>query len=161
MMPFDRRVTLPGPRLGGSAIYLLMNLPLGIASGTLLVTLISAGVSTAVVWVGLPLSALAVLVARGGARLERARVYVLLGTYIAMPYLPLPESGGRHRWVTRLRDVTTWRGVAYLFLLFPIGIVEFVLVVTFWTTGLGLVADFLDAVRRMAAPPSTRKSSRS
>jgi len=37
-----------------------------------------------------------------------------------------------------LRDASTWRDLTYFFLLFPLGIVEFVLVTTFWATSLGL-----------------------
>jgi hypothetical protein len=56
-----------------------MNLPLGIVGFVTLFTLLVTGLSTAVVWVGLPLLAFAVLLARGAARAERARVYALPG----------------------------------------------------------------------------------
>jgi hypothetical protein len=134
------RGSVQRPPLGGSLAYLLMNLPLGVLWFTVLVTLVAVGVSTAIVWVGVPIAAFAVLLWRGGARVERARVYALLGNYIDLPYRSLPEAGQKQRWKARLRDAATWRDMAYLLLLLPLGILEFTLVVTFWSVSLALVA---------------------
>ncbi|MGH3431591.1 MAG: sensor domain-containing protein [Thermocrispum sp.] len=130
--------TIPRPPLGGSLAFLLLSFPLGIAWFVMLVTLISVGVGTAVVWVGLAVLALAVLGWRGGAQVERARVYALLDTVIANPYRALPAGSQGPRWKARLRDPQTWRDLAYLFVLFPLGIVEFTLVVASWGYGIGL-----------------------
>lgn len=127
------------PPIAGSIAYLLLNLPVGIAGFVVLVTLSAVGVSTAVVWVGVPIAALAVLCARGGAKVERARIYALLGAYIPLPYRPLPEGGQKARWRARLRDGATWRDFAYFLLLFPLGVAEFVVVVTCWALSLGLI----------------------
>ena len=129
----------PNTPFGGSLAYLLMNLPLGIAGFTVLLTLITTGIGTAIVWVGLPLAAFAILLARGAARVERARVYALLDTFIPLPYLPLPIGSQRLRWKARLRHLSTWRDLAYFFVLFPVGVIEFVLVVTFWSTSLNVI----------------------
>lgn len=83
------------PPFGGSVVFLLMNLPLGVAAFTVLTSLTAAGLGTVVVWVGVPLLALLVLGVRGAARMERARVYALLDRYIDLPYLPLPHGGSR------------------------------------------------------------------
>ncbi|MGW5055208.1 sensor domain-containing protein [Actinokineospora sp. NPDC004072] len=128
--------TTPRPPLAGSVVYLLMNLAVGIAGFVTLVTLFAVGVGTAVVWVGLPVLALAVLLCRGGAQVERARVYALLNTYIAVPHSPLPETG---RWKARLKDGGTWRSLAYFLLLLPIGVFEFTVVVVLWSTSLALI----------------------
>ncbi|WP_020667872.1 sensor domain-containing protein [Amycolatopsis nigrescens] len=126
------------PPVGGSVTYLLMNLPVGIAGFVVLLTLFSVGIGTAVVWVGLPIAGLAVLLARGAARVERARIYALLDSYIPIPYRPLPEHGMKARWKARLRDGATWRDILYFFVLFPLGVLEFVLTLTFWATSLAL-----------------------
>lgn len=133
---FQEDGTAPRPPIGGSLVYLVMNLGVGIAGFVTLVTLLAVGVGTAIVWVGLPVLALAVLVCRGGAQVERARVYALLNTYIARPHSPLPESG---RWKARFTDGLTWRSCAYFLLLLPVGIVEFSVVVTLWAVALGLL----------------------
>ncbi|AXB44833.1 sensor domain-containing protein [Amycolatopsis albispora] len=128
------------PPFAGSLGFLLMNLPIGIFGFTLLFTLATTGISTAIVWVGLPIAALAVLLARGGARVERARVYAMLDTYIPVPYRALPEGSQKDRWKVRLKDGATWRDAAYFFLLFPLGIIQFVLVTTFWAVSLAFAA---------------------
>ncbi|MDQ0377101.1 sensor domain-containing protein [Amycolatopsis thermophila] len=131
--------TRPRPGVLGSLGYLLTNLPLGVAGFSAMVTLFTAGLSTAIVWVGLPVLAAAVLIARAAGRFERDRVHRLLGTYVATPYKPLPPGGLKGRWKARISDGATWRDALYLVLLLPIGIAEFVTVVTFWSVGLALV----------------------
>ncbi|OXM59445.1 sensor domain-containing protein [Amycolatopsis vastitatis] len=126
------------PPFGGSVVFLLMNLPLGVLAFGLLTSFTAAGLGTAVVWVGVGLLALVVLAVRGAARLERARVYALLDRYVDLPYLPLPVGRQSLRWKARLKDPSTWRDLVYFFLLFPLGIVEFVLVTAFWSTSLAL-----------------------
>lgn len=134
----DHDGTPPQPPLGGALAYLLLNLPLGIAWFTVLVTVVAVGVSTAIIWVGLLVAGFAVLLWRGGAHVERARAYALLDTYIAVPHRPLPDAGPAARWRARLRDGATWRELVYLLLLLPAGIIQFTLVVSFWSTSLAL-----------------------
>lgn len=134
----ERDGTKPNPPLLGSFAYLVLNLPVGIASFVFVVTMVSVGLSTAIVWIGVPVLALAMLVWRGGARLERQRVHGMLGTYIASPYRPLPQ-GLSAQWKTRLRDGATWKDMAYFVLLLPVGIAEFTLMVSFWSTSLWLL----------------------
>ncbi|NIH82225.1 sensor domain-containing protein [Amycolatopsis viridis] len=132
--------TRPRPAVLGSLGYLLSNLPLGVAGFSVMAVLFTAGLGTAVVWVGLPVLAAAVLIARGAGQLERVRVHRMLGTYIATPYKPLPAAGVKARWLARLSDGATWREVLYLVVLLPLGIAEFVVVVTVWSIGLALAA---------------------
>src|SRR5699024_35650 len=110
------------PPLTGALVYLLSNLPLGVFWFTLLLTLIITGASTAIIWVGIPISALAILLWRAGAQLERRRSRALLRTPVEEAYRPLPAQGHKQRWLTRLRDSTTWRDLRYLLLLYQIRI---------------------------------------
>lgn len=130
--------TTPHPPFGGSLAYLLLNLPLGIAWFTLLVTFVTVGVSTAIIWVGLLVAGFAVLLWRGGAHVERARAYALLDISIPLPDRSLPDTGQAARWRARLRDAATWRELAYLLLLLPAGIIQSTLVVSFWSTSIAL-----------------------
>jgi len=132
----ERDGTRPNPPLWGSLAYLLMNLPIGIAGFVFVVTTMSVGISTVIIWVGLGVLALAVLVWRGAARLERLRVHAMLGTYVADPYRPLPEGAGR--WVARFKDPATWKDMAYFVLLLPVGIAEFTISITTWSVGIYL-----------------------
>ncbi|UQS22814.1 sensor domain-containing protein [Amycolatopsis thermalba] len=132
--------TRPRPPVLGALGYLLSNLPLGVAGFALMVTLFTAGLGTAIVWVGLPVLGLAVLIARAAGRFERARVHRMLGTYVVTPYKLLPEFGLRARWRARLTDGATWRDALYLVLLLPLGIAEFTIMVVFWSVGLAATA---------------------
>lgn len=126
------------PPVVGSLGYLLLNLPLGVAGFAVLLVLTVAGVGMAIVWIGVPLVALAILLARGAGHLERVRIHALLGTYIPPAHRPLPPGGQKQRWKTRLTDSATWRDYTYFFLLLPLGIAEFVITVTAWSVSLAL-----------------------
>lgn len=128
--------TRPDPPVLGSLAYLAMNLPIGIASFVFVVTAVSLGVGTIIVWVGLAVLAVAVLAMRGMAGLERLRVHAMLRTYVATPYRPLPDKG---RWLSRVKDPATWKDMAYLLLLLPLGIAEFTVMVVSWSVSLYLL----------------------
>lgn len=127
------------PPLGGSLVYLVLNFLLGIVGFVVLLTLTITGISTAIIWAGIPITALAILVARGGAQMERARTSALLDVTIPEPGDTMPAGTWKTRWSHRLRDSLTWRSYLYFFLLFPLGIAHFVLVVTLWSVSLGLI----------------------
>lgn len=135
MTTTDRDGTRPNPPLLGSLAYLVMNLPVGIASFVFVVVTLSVGVGTAIIWVGLAVLALGVLAMRGLASLERMRVHAMLGTYVASPYRPLEGKG---RWLTRIKDPATWKDMVYLVLMLPLGIAEFTITVVFWSVSLYL-----------------------
>ncbi|OLR90247.1 sensor domain-containing protein [Actinokineospora bangkokensis] len=127
----------PRPSVAGSLGFLVMNLAVGIAGFVGLVVLTAVGLGTAVIWVGVPVLVLAVLCSRGGARLERARIYAMLDADIPAPYPRLPEE---KRFRARFKDVNTYRDALYFLLMLPVGIFEFVVVVVLWSVGLGLLA---------------------
>lgn len=127
------------PRLLGALAYLVSNLAAGIVGFVLMVTLISVGIGTAVIWVGVAVLALALVVLRGAARLERRRVHAMLDTYIASPYRTPRAGPVARRLLARLGEAATWRDLVYVLLLLPLGIVEFTLMVVFWSVSLGLL----------------------
>ncbi|MFI6025951.1 sensor domain-containing protein [Amycolatopsis magusensis] len=130
----------PRRRFFRALAYLLLNLPIGVAGFSILFALTSLGFSLAVVLIGLPLLGLTALLARSLARMERARVHTMLGTYIPAPHL-VPSAGGQfRRWTAPLRDGATWRDLLYVFLLFPLGVLQFSLVVGAWSVSVALLA---------------------
>ena len=135
MTTTHRDGTRPNPPLLGSLAYLVMNLPIGIGTFTLVVVSMSLGLSTMIIWVGLAVLAVGLLVMRGLTGLERMRVHAMLGTYIASPYRPLPAKG---RWLARVKDPATWKDLAYLVLMLPVGIGEFTVMVVMWSVSLYL-----------------------
>jgi hypothetical protein len=131
----ERDGSRPNPPLLGALAYLVMNLPIGIASFVFVVTTVSVGVSTVIIWVGLAVLAVAVLAMRGMATLERLRVRTMLGTYVASPYRP---AGKKSRWLSRVKDPATWKDMVYLVLMLPVGIAEFTITVVLWAVALYL-----------------------
>jgi signal transduction histidine kinase len=120
-------------------LYLLLAFPLGTTYFMLLVTGVSIGVSLAVVGVGLLILVLTVYGWTYAARLERELAIHLLGASIRPFSMPHRESLGP--W-PRLRKIlgepTTWKGLAYVLIEFPFGVVSFVLAVTFLLVALAL-----------------------
>jgi hypothetical protein len=129
--------TVGTPSVGGSTVFLLTTMPLGVFWFGFTVAVLASGIPLLLFWVGLPIAMFGMVTWRGGARLERARVRALLGRYIAEPYKPLPD-GFVPGMKARAADPATWRDMVYLVLLFPVGLFWFVLFTTLWAVGLGL-----------------------
>jgi signal transduction histidine kinase len=111
-----------------STLFLLSSLPLGLVWFAVLAVLLSAGVPLTIVWVGLPILALATQVCVLGTDVERWRLAALLGIRLSSPYRPLPPEQALARGRVRAADPALWRGLLYLLLLLPIGLVELVVV---------------------------------
>jgi signal transduction histidine kinase len=127
------------PRTWTAALYLLASLAVGVFWFVVLVTGISVGLSLVIIWVGLPILAGTMLAWRGGAWLERRWVGFTLGAHIAEPYRPLPDGGLLARWLAMAADPATWKDFAYLVLLFPLGLVWFMVTVTLWSLALTML----------------------
>jgi signal transduction histidine kinase len=106
-------------------IFMVLSFAVGLFWFIVLVVLIATGAGLSITLVGLPMLAGTLILWTYGARLERYRVNSMLGTNIQNPYRPLPEGTNWLRFKTRALDPHTWLDLLYLFLLFPIGIVEF------------------------------------
>ncbi len=118
------------PNALAAGFYLLTNLVTGIFWFTLVFVLMVVGLATSIVWVGIPILWLAMNVMRGGAAVERAWVRTALRTDIPRPYRVQIEGTLWQRWKQRFTDPATWRDFGYLALLLPVGIMEFVAVIT-------------------------------
>jgi signal transduction histidine kinase len=114
-------------------VYLVSGMVLGLAWLIALAVLISVGIGTAVVIVGIPILALTMLLWRFGADTERERAALVLGAPITRPAPRAPRPSG---WLRRLgglvREGRTWRDLGYMLLLGPIGIVAGTIAVAAW-----------------------------
>ena len=118
--------------------YLLLDLVVGVAGFTFVVTGLSLGVGLLITLIGVPILVLTLLGCRGAAWLERRRAR-LLDLDLPDPR-PLDGTGSFLRRASRpLVDGVAWRSAAYLVLMLPVGIVTFTVAVTVWTTALGLL----------------------
>ncbi|MGL5910584.1 MAG: sensor domain-containing protein, partial [Phycicoccus sp.] len=111
--------------------YCVTSLPLAGFWVTILTVALVLGGVLVVLWVGLPLLAFALAVARAAARSERGRCAALLGRTVPSPRYR--SAGGPSGWRAAARraatDPATARDVGYLVLLVPLGIVDLVLAV--------------------------------
>jgi len=111
-------------------LYLLAAFPLGVFYFCFLVSGFSLGVSLTIIWVGLPIL---LLVGAGWwllAGFERFMVIHLLKEAVPAMRRPLNESAGIWtRFTGYLTNPVTWKGLLYLFLKFPLGMVTFVILV--------------------------------
>ena len=120
-------------------LYLLLDLPVGVAGFTLVVTGLSLALGLAVTLVGIPLLAGTLLLARLAGRAERARARALLEFELAAPAPLRREKTVLARLFAPIRDSCAWRAAAYFTLMLPVGILTFTLAVAWWGAALTLL----------------------
>jgi signal transduction histidine kinase len=138
MLSLDR----PGAllrQLGLDSVYLLLAMPIGIVTFTVVVTGWSLALGLLITLIGVPIAMLTIYVSRWMAWIERRRAALVLGEPIRGVYKP-PATG---RIIDRLKalfsDPSTWKDLGWHLLLLPLGIVDFVVVVTAWSVSFGLL----------------------
>ncbi len=121
-------------------LYLLLAFPLGIAYYVILVVGFTLGVGLSVIVVGLGILLATVIGLRLIASFERRLANALLGTAIPKPAdVKNTDDGLVETAKAYVQAASTWRGLGFVALKFPIGILSFVLLVTFLGTALELV----------------------
>ncbi|MEU4562406.1 sensor domain-containing protein [Actinoplanes sp. NPDC023936] len=119
-------------RLAADTRYVLGGFPLGLAATIVTVTGFSLGLGLAVVWIGVPILIATMMMARGLAVTERAR----LGLAPARDY----RAGGSSvvsRLVAVLTDPQSWRDLVHAVFRFIPSTIAFSFVVTWWAGVLG------------------------
>jgi signal transduction histidine kinase len=116
-------------------LYLLLSLPVGILTFTVLVTGLATGAGLLITLLGIPIIWLTFVLARGLADLERMRSRALLDVDVSRLYLP-DAHGWWKRLISRAEDPNTWLDIVYGILLLPVGVFTFAITVTVWTLGL-------------------------
>ncbi|HWM12550.1 MAG TPA: sensor domain-containing protein [Solirubrobacteraceae bacterium] len=123
-----------------SVTHHLLGLPLGIAYFVWLVTGLSVGAGLAITLLGIPILTLVLANVRPLLMAERGLANALLGAQLP----PVAIAPGGDGFLGRLKaywtDVTTWRGVLYLLLRFPVGTFTFTVVVATFSTALWCLA---------------------
>ncbi len=114
-------------QLGRDLAYLLVQLPVSIVSFVVAVTLTSFAASTALIWIGVPLGAIALTVAGWFAALERKRLAAVTGASAGntprAAYTVAPVgSGTMRRWLHPFTDAQRWRDLVYMIADFPVGV---------------------------------------
>src|SRR5512132_1589156 len=121
-------------------IHLLLNMPFGIATFTIIVTGFALGFGMLITLVGIPILIGMLYVSRAMGTVERVRAGLLLDLDVPRPYRPDPP---RDKWwrpfVSRATDPATWTEIVYHLPLLPVGGITFAVTLTFWTTALALL----------------------
>jgi signal transduction histidine kinase len=125
-------------QLGLDTVYLLLALPMGILTFTVVVTGWAVSLGLAITLVGLPLAMATIYVSRWLAWIERRRAALVLGEPIAGVYKS-PTGGFLSRLKALFSDPSTWKDLAWHLLLLPVGIADFVIAITAWSATLGLL----------------------
>ena len=113
--------------------HLLLDLPVGIATFTVVVTLISLSFGLLVTLIGIPLLMATIFSGRLIGIVERWRARTFLGTELRA-FRPLDLRGSLWRKIKKtLGDGPGWRGIAYGVLMLPWGILTFTLTVVLWS----------------------------
>jgi hypothetical protein len=123
-------------------LYLLLAFPLGLFYFIFLVSGLSIGVATVIVWIGILFLLAVFAVWYGLVVFERQMAVWLLRVdipAIERPVDTVPNQSTWQRFKNTISNPVTWKGLVYLFAKFPLGIVSFVLVVTFVAVSLSLI----------------------
>ena len=120
--------------------YLVLSFPLGLLTFVWIVTALSVGLGTLIIWIGIPILIALIEANRGFATLERRRAGWLLQTPIPSLYLPQERRGMFGYLRTKLGDNAVWKDLLWLGLLLPVlGLAAFIVVVCFWSTAFSLI----------------------
>jgi hypothetical protein len=121
--------------------YLALAFPLGLFYFIFLFTGLALGFGLTIIWIGLPILAVVLAASWGMAALERRLAILLLGAEV--PPMTAPATGQPQDFWNRVQEFlgnpVTWKGLGFLFLKFPLGIMSFVLTLTL----LAIPASFL------------------
>ncbi|MGH3755426.1 MAG: sensor histidine kinase [Pseudonocardiaceae bacterium] len=129
----------PYARLTRGFGYLLAGLPVGIVAFVVAVAGFASGVSTLVVWFGLPILVGTLRAARGMATVERRGVRWATGRELP-PHHYHPTRGHRvaRRLLLALADPQSWRDLLHCVVAFPVRVATFSIAVSWAVGGLGL-----------------------
>ncbi|HEX7556969.1 MAG TPA: sensor domain-containing protein [Leptolinea sp.] len=121
-------------------VYLFLTFPLGLTYFIILITGLSVGFGLIIIWVGLLILAAVFAISWACVHFERLLAVHLLDVSIPQP-APISVAGEpvfqqikRH-----FTNPVTWKGIAYLFLKFPLGIATFVVCVTLLSLSFALL----------------------
>lgn len=125
-------------------IFLNLSFIIGLIAFVAVATLGSTGVSLTMTVilaiVGVPMLAVMMLMMPLAGHLERARIQAFTGIQIGNPYRTLPEGKIGDRTIAFLSQGALWRDTLYVCLLFPIGLVQFVIAIVGASIPLGMIA---------------------
>ncbi len=146
-----------------ATLAIILGLAVTLLSAAALSVCFSTGGSLLIWLVGIPIIALGLEVSRLVARVERRRMTLVdPRPLVAHPYQPLngwpraPYGRWLRTWAeAEFLDGNRWRDVVYVLVLFPLGILEFVVAMAFWLLAFALLAaPLIDRIIRTVGSPA-------
>ncbi|MBV9711574.1 MAG: sensor domain-containing protein [Ktedonobacteraceae bacterium] len=136
----DYGYTTQNSTMAGNIVFLLLAFPLGLLYFLVVIIGFSVGVSTLVVWIGLPILFATVVLIHGMATIERYMVTNLLRLPLNYRVRQHEEEarGFLRRFGRILRDPFTWTGMIYMLLKLPLGIISFTLALVLSITSIAI-----------------------
>ncbi|MFF5080555.1 sensor histidine kinase [Actinoplanes sp. NPDC000266] len=133
-------------RIGIDTQYVLLGFPLGLVTLVVCMTGFFTGVGLVVIWVGLPLLVGTLMVSRGFATIERARIGPVFGHKVPHPaYKKNPGGDLLRRTFTPMSDGQSWLDMLHGMFRFIPNTIGFSFVVTWWTAAIsGLTVPLWD-----------------
>jgi hypothetical protein len=109
-------------------LFLLLSFGIGFALSGALSMLLAFSLLMSLFVVGIPLLALTAVAWTYMARLERVRIALLTGVEIPNPYRHLPSDGLWPKVRVFATDPAVWKDLIYLLFLFPVGVIQLIIV---------------------------------
>jgi signal transduction histidine kinase len=119
-------------------LYLSAALPLGTCAFVVLLTGLAVGIATSIVLIGFPILAVTLLLSHLAANVERERAALALGAPIARLRRQATDAAVLRRIARFLRDRATWKELAYLLLLGPLGTLLGTVAIALWSAVVAL-----------------------
>ncbi|HET6530329.1 MAG TPA: sensor histidine kinase [Actinoplanes sp.] len=120
-------------QLGRDTLYVLVGFPLGLIAVVLSMTLFWLGVGLSLIWIGVPLLVGVMLLVRGLATVERARMAPVIGRRMPHPYYKRPSGPGFWAQVRApLTDGQSWLDLLHAMFRFIPSTIAFAVVLTWW-----------------------------
>jgi signal transduction histidine kinase len=124
--PISVRQRGPVKRALGTIAFMIGGYALSLTAFVTVVTFLSVGLGTVVIWVGIGLLMIVTQLVYGFAALDRKWIRLTLGVDIPTPQIELTGTVFQ-RWRQQLTHAQTWRNLGYLMITFPLSAVEFAL----------------------------------
>ncbi|WP_212991386.1 sensor histidine kinase [Actinoplanes auranticolor] len=126
-------------RLGQDTLYIAVGFPLGLITLVLCMVGFFFGLGAAIIWIGVPALVGTIMLARGFATLERARLAPVLGRRLPHPTYKraAPDAGIARRALTPLSDGQSWLDLLHGMFRFIPSTLAFAFAVAWWAGALG------------------------
>ncbi|MEV0896686.1 sensor histidine kinase [Actinoplanes sp. NPDC049802] len=125
-------------QLGIDTQYVLIGFPIGLMTVVVGLAGFGVGAGTVIIWVGLPILVATLMLCRGFAVVERARIGAVLNRKVPHPvYRSGRDQGGLRRMLVSLSDGQSWLDLLHAIFRFIPSTLAFSFTLTWWAGAIG------------------------